>query len=497
MSIEDVSYLRNNSMQDSTTLFIDSRNRDMVLYPTPSEYSISFEKPFRLVYGFEILDAAIPASTYNVDAFNNTLAFTRLSVNDLDVTSVYMDLRWIADYVTVAAYLENGTDAMVVSPDHWSQLPPELAVPLTLPPSDGSQWNVVVVRSEVVVPAIYDNSRGHYSNNSDFVLVPPTFALAADAYPDVAQDVADGRIVVNVSNDGGMTVLKYEVRWVASQDTLAFLRDLSAFSIEMQTSIVRFEPANYDINTFMVQLASALSPYQISVGSSTAGTVEMASRYLFASANDFFFDMSRSRCQTLLGFDTQSHVGDSGNYQSLPWLEGQQYLFRATYDALSRRYKLIPPGIVNMAGIRYMLLRCPEIEQHSNTFSFMQTSPGIAILKLASTNDVTHLRFDFVNLLRKPFHPIGKLSRLTFRFELPDGSLYDFKYVNHQLLMSIRYYIPERADRGNSDQYVLNPQYDPDFHKYFIKYMPSRSLSFRPVEEDESEEEDDSEGDNM
>jgi hypothetical protein len=488
MSIEDVSYLRSNNMQDSAMLFVDSRNRDSTLYPTPSEYSIAFEKPFRLVYGFEILDAAIPASTYNVDAFNNTLAVTRVSANDatLDVSDVYADLRWVPDFVAFAEYVDNDTDVMIASADHWSQLPPELAVAIE-PPDNGAQWNAVVVRSEVVVPALYDNSQGHYSNNSNFALVPPSFA--------VPNTPAEGQLVVHVASDGGMTVWNYVVRWV-SQDTLTYLRDTSAFLIELQTKFLRFEPSNYDINTFMVQLASVLSPYQISVGSSTAGTVEMASKYAFASTNDFFFDMNRSRCLTLLGFDTQAHTSDSGSYQTVPWLDGKQRLFRASFDPLSRRYKMVPPGIVNMAGVRYMLLRCPEIEQHNNAFSFMQTSPGIAILKLASTNDVTHLRFDFVNLLRKPFHPIGKLSRLTFRFELTDGTLYDFKYVNHQILMAIRYYVPDRGSAAGADvpeRYVLNPQYNPDFHKYYIKYMPSRSLPVRPVPEEDTE--DDSEDD--
>lgn len=505
MSIEDVNYLKTNSMQDSSLLFIDSRNRDHEMYPTPSEYVVNFEKPFRLVYGFEILDAAIPAATYNIDSYNNTFAITRIVQADPDVTldELFEDLRWVTDFVSIVDYKENSADTLIITPAHWDELPVELTDFTLAPPglaNDKLPWYTVVIRNEVTLPAIYDNRRGVFTDNDEYLVLAqePPFAIDANAYPDVLADVQDQRLVVHVDPDTReLTVFRYEVRWV-SQDCVQFLRDINAFTIDLRATVTHIERQNYDINTLMANMQGALTTLQITIGSSTTGIVEMASKYAFTCPNDFYFDMNKSSIQTVIGCDTFTRAKDAGSYQPIPWLPSRNRLFRAKYNDADRNYRMIPPGIINLAGIRYMILRCPEIEQHSNSHSFMQTSPGIAVLKLATTNDVTHLRFDFVNLVRKPFHPIGKLTRLTLKFQLPSGELYDFKYVNHQMLLAVKYYVPERdisSQLANTSS-VLNPAYNPDFMKYYIKHMPSRTLPrentlMRVVAGADEEEEDD------
>jgi len=105
------------------------------------------------------------------------------------------------------------------------------------------------------------------------------------------------------------------------------------------------------------------------------------------------------------------------------------------------------------------------------------------MFKLSSGNDITHLRFDFVNFVKKPFHPIGKLGRLTFRFEMPNGLLYDFKGIDHNMLMTVKYYVP-KGNATASTPALLNPNYRPDYLSYMIEHM-------RPIKElsDEDEEE--------
>jgi hypothetical protein len=41
MSIEDISYLRENSIKQTMVVLIDSKNRDFELYPDPNYYSIN------------------------------------------------------------------------------------------------------------------------------------------------------------------------------------------------------------------------------------------------------------------------------------------------------------------------------------------------------------------------------------------------------------------------------------------------------------------------
>jgi hypothetical protein len=67
MPIEDIQYLNENSEKDNFILYVDSTLRNQNFYPRPNQYTVSFEQPFKFVYGIDILDAAIPATMYNVE----------------------------------------------------------------------------------------------------------------------------------------------------------------------------------------------------------------------------------------------------------------------------------------------------------------------------------------------------------------------------------------------------------------------------------------------
>ena len=142
------------------------------------------------------------------------------------------------------------------------------------------------------------------------------------------------------------------------------------------------------------------------------------------------------------------------------------------------------PGLINLLGTRFITLRCPEIEDHiGSTGKYGKYSAGIGVFKFSGTStEMAQLRFDFVSLVRKPFHPIGKLNRLTLRFELSDGTQYDFKGINHQIMLTIKYYVPGmKRGIGNykNTNTMLNPDYSPDFMQYM----------FRAAEESPSESE--------
>lgn len=58
---------------------------------------------------------------------------------------------------------------------------------------------------------------------------------------------------------------------------------------------------------------------------------------------------------------------------------------------------------------------------------------------------------------------------MTFRFEQINGRLYDFKGMDHILMMSVKYYTPKRMT--SFDRYVLNPNYNDDYQEYMINKM--------------------------
>lgn len=113
-------------------------------------------------------------------------------------------------------------------------------------------------------------------------------------------------------------------------------------------------------------------------------------------------------------------------------------------------FRLTTPGVVNMTGERFVRVRCPEIEEYMNRS--VVCSSGIALVKLGDNND-------FKPIKTQTFFPIGKLNRLTFRFERRDGGLYDFKGVNNTLVVVVRYMVPFTDLAFQSE---LNPNYSPD-----------------------------------
>ena len=127
-------------------------------------------------------------------------------------------------------------------------------------------------------------------------------------------------------------------------------------------------------------------------------------------------------------------------------------------------YEITAPGIYSLIGERYCMLRCPEIEQHMfRSRSYEKYTVGLAKFKLAVMG-YDDSRFDFASLPPREFHPIGKLSQLTFRFERPDGTLYNFRSINHTVTFVVRYYEPiqEITLEDNS----LVPRYNPNYFQY-------------------------------
>jgi hypothetical protein len=125
--------------------------------------------------------------------------------------------------------------------------------------------------------------------------------------------------------------------------------------------------------------------------------------------------------------------------------------------------------VVTFNKIIYIVLRCKEIEENVFREDVTGTS-GIGIFKILDSNSITNLRYDFVNFVRRPFHPISQLTRLTLRFENVDGSLCDFNGNPVMIILGIKRYMPQ-APGNFGTSYVLNPNYNPDFHEYQVQEM--------------------------
>ena len=258
----------------------------------------------------------------------------------------------------------------------------------------------------------------------------------------------------------------------------------------MFNGFVQIEPSNYNIFDYMIALEQGITesvqvtntsgvrysypfenPFLIKVKKANInGPVTRTGKIKFSvqSVRNTFFmiDIDNTSMAENIGFSVFKSVNTTATdilFERISHPTRKNLLASVTRD---EDEQIIPPGVVYLLGIRYVVLRCPEIESLIGSQSYDVSSGGIGIFKLALNQETVQQRLDFVHFVRKPFHPIEKLDRLTFRFELKDGQLYDFKGVDMFMILQINTYVPKRKQHFDPKMSVLNPNYDPDFMRY-------------------------------
>lgn len=474
--IDDISYLKDNSETDSIAFYIDSSSRDMNTWPTPSEYSIQFDNPYRFVYGFDILDAAVPTTQYNIEKKNNTLAVTLLgAANDIAARNVVPP--YLTELVDLTVFLdifesESAIQALVVNQATVD------AFSLSLATSTNPLYKALL-RKEISGLTI-----AKYTNQS-----PADYHIFTYKSVDYA--------ILKAGNSEAIDIVLYKDFFMDSSrivyyealllDPLMYsnLYDNKNYIIAITNVRVSITMGNYDLGTFRNEINNVLAPLQYDLQMEPTSPLDtVQGRYKLTSQTNIIILNGRlTTMKDNIGLSMLPSSKYTDMYSTIK-IGDNPYVFMSTYDSVNLVNAIESPGIVNLFGERYLILRIKEIEDHLlGSYSYASYSAGIGLFKLASSfNDVTNLRFDFVSLVRKPFHPIGKVSKLTLRFETSAGELYDFKGVNHQLLMVIKFLVP--SQKKIFSRSILNPNYDPDF----IKYMANnRTLQAKEDSDDEEE----------
>ena len=134
-------------------------------------------------------------------------------------------------------------------------------------------------------------------------------------------------------------------------------------------------------------------------------------------------------------------------------------------DGATKKFTIVSPGMLNLGVENYLILRCDEIEQHlRGSHYYNGFSPGLGVLNM-TVQGFAESKNEFYAINYKEFHPIGRLSKMKFRFERKtDRKVYNFRNVNLHFLMKIKYYRPQRKTVFTKS--VLNPEYNPDFVGY-------------------------------
>ncbi len=238
-------------------------------------------------------------------------------------------------------------------------------------------------------------------------------------------------------------------------------------------------PGNYTIQTFTptfnsLMIQGAQNPSVTNIYSpisivNYSNPPELSNRIIFTCKNPFIIDMGRSSLAETLGCALNIESSNDGilykyfnNYQGdLQFLK----MYHSILNPISGLYEVTTPGIVFFIGEKYIVIRSPEIEEHAfGSLAYNNYNQGIAKFKVSGIG-FNEERVELTKIPTREFHPIGKLSKITFRFETADGNPYDFKGLNHTITYLIKYYKPKII---NTQEFkpLLNPNYKSDFNEY-------------------------------
>lgn len=483
--IEDIDHLKANSDIDSTVVYIDSSKRDKRFYPDPEEYTLTFDQPYRNVVGFDVLDASIPTTMWNIDRYNANIAITKVAL-PLTITSTHMASKYFKEIVSAKDFIplfdrqHDGNDLkenFVLLVDRQTLNDANITISgyeqITTP-------YFIFVRDVITDIDIKEKPPNVTMSSFQFVFKDKEYFIDEPSEEVIAVIQSENfHMEVNENNLYDIIYFtSYNVRTV----DYSSLVELKYFLLNIENFYKTMVLGNYDIGTLKQTLNDVWSTAGISF-SSTVQPDRKQGIYQISCTSYLVINAKIGRLVRQLGFDTYPQVHDSSIYDTFTVGNNVQ-VFASVYVTDTGEFRIRAPGIVNLMGYRYIILRCKEIEDHLlGSTAYTNFSPGIGLFKLAAANsEVTHLRFDFVNLVRKPFHPIGKLSRLSIRFEIEDGLTYDFKGVNHQILMVVKYLVPKIKERFPLS--ILNPNYNPNF----IEYMStSRNIENKEDSDDEQE----------
>ena len=603
MSIEDINYLKNNSIKQNYTFLIDSTDRDRDKFPNPNKYVVEFTVPFKNVIGMEIIDASIPRTMYNIDIENN-LIYYYLGTNEEDnvikngVTEkiacnlIKYNCSYIDSYTLLenSGYIElsNNINIYNIYANYVNTYGNETLI-------GGNELGITYsfkVKAEAIYNYDYskDNtycifSFGYYhlwnqTNTNYTAMTVNVLKIIEGELYDIQFIIGDGtiegdkNIIANVdlseevhicwtilenkwniyisNNSLSLNIVqqftvkktiknvfyikKYIGRSLSAPITLnktgnnykgywndgakMYIKDFKIYNRELKTNEIALcrnntiikgltiwyklydndnDTKNYGENEY-INYINIFNKISIDTGDYTFKTfllnyeekedseigfkkhsepAELTNLIDIYSRLPFILDMERSTIYENLGFDLYNSIN--------PLYINDRYQYKSIYNTDRRMYKMFhsiintkltkvidniefdkniitSPGIVYLIGNKYIVLKCPEIEEHLfGSLSYSKYSLGLAKFRVDNAG-INSERLAITKLPIREFHPIGKLSRISLRFETNKGLLYDFKGVNHNIVFAIYYYEPKQNKFPEGS--ILNPEYKMNYIDY-------------------------------
>lgn len=482
--IEDIEYLKDHCEKDSATFYIDTSQRNREYFPTPSEFCIDFEQPFRFVNGFDVLDAAVPTTMYNVDKHELDNAITVVKVPPGSSTNAKDHLLELSDSITFSTIFEckmDNTTVTVINPAALLNIQGVVdavneTVILSLQQARLSQKNFLAVRKQLDNVNISRTTTLNIGGVFYFVSDDKSYYVPANSPLIEIINKNDYKVI---ESNGALSFIYFDYYQLTDTQYAALNQ---SFIIKVVNFWKKVDEGNYDVSTLRNDLNALFNDSGVYIENTT--TLEKKQgKYKIWSSDYIIYNASKSGMASSTGFDLLPSKEDAHHYDTFK-IGNNKKLYAGLWQPVEMSWVVIAPGLVNLLGERFVILRCKEIEDHLlGSLAYTSFTPGIGMFKLAAAyNDITNLRFDFVNLVRKPFHPIGKLHKMTFRFETSNGRLYDFKGVNIQMLLMLKFLVP--TQKFKFEKSILNPSYDPNFMVYMSK---NKTIQYKEDSDEEEE----------
>jgi hypothetical protein len=245
---------------------------------------------------------------------------------------------------------------------------------------------------------------------------------------------------------------------------------------------ITITPGDYNFKTFITKFNELNSKNNLDLFfSETTDPSSLTNLIDIYSKSPFIIDMKRSTLSENLGFDLYPSMNNDNRYlykrsyivdenlikmfESRVRNVNDKYYNKVPHE--NYKYIITSPGIVYFIGNKYIIMRCPEIEEHLyRSLSYSKNTLGLAKFRVDSIG-INSEKLSITKIAVREFHPIGKLSRLSLRFETNKGTLYDFKGINHNIIFAIFYYEP--IQKNIPTYSILNPAYKMNYIDYLYK----------------------------
>jgi hypothetical protein len=603
MSIEDINYMKVNSIKQAYTFIIDSSDRDRNVYPNPNNYVIDFSTPFKNVIGMEIIDASIPRVMYTVDVDNNELYYyvgrdissTNIDEDEIVVNGMQIENNANLKQSSSNAIIDIGSN-LLINKNGYAILNNSINIYNIYNNEHNIGGNSIGLTFNTMIKPTINEINKEYSimnfsyNHTYFsdeisnanrsynnikidikktntidnitliftigkVQEKVSFTYSDNTYINLFWSISDKKWCIYIDIENQQTIVEpttlelfplnfnmynvfYTNKYIGKSDwgdsnnlRLKHFKIYNSYmtkddikneidneydqplnnlpiwydmSLEENKEVINrgyyktinykdifkkitITPGDYNFNTFITKYNDLLINNDIEFKFNETTTPPSLSNLIDIISNaPLIIDMKRSTLAENLGFDLYPTIDNDNRYiyknisnrseldkmfQSRERTVKDKYynneLPIITNNIITNKYIITSPGIVYFIGNKYIILRCPEIEEHLyRSLSYSKYSLGLAKFRVDSVG-INSEKLSITKIPVREFHPIGKLSRITLKFETNKGILYDFKGINHNIIFAIFYYEPIQKNIPTNS--ILNPSYKMNYIDYLYK----------------------------